>query len=89
LPRVSWRHPQGGLYVWLPLPEGMDASEQGALWAAATEQGVLYVPGHYCFPPSGEPVHSNTIRLSFGVLSEDKLTEGVQRLCQAIAAVSH
>jgi 2-aminoadipate transaminase len=84
---VSWRHPQGGLYVWLTLPEEMDASEQGPLWEAATHQGVLYVPGHYCYPSVGEPIHTNTIRLSFGVLSEEKLTEGIQRLCEAIRSL--
>lgn len=88
LPEVSWRHPSGGMYVWLTLPPGMDASEQGSLWSAATEQGVLYVPGHYCYPSEGEPVHPNTVRLSFGVLPAEKLRDGVQRLCSAIRFVS-
>ena len=84
LPGVSWRHPTGGMYVWLTLPHDMDASERGVLWQRATEQGVLYVPGHYCFPSEGEPMHFNTVRLSFGVLSEEKIYEGVKRLCSAI-----
>ncbi len=84
LPGVSWRHPRGGMYVWLTLPESMDASEKGELWRVATEKGVLYVPGHYCFPSEGEPIHSNTIRLSFGVLTEEKIRLGVERLCSAI-----
>lgn len=88
LPGVSWRHPQGGLYVWLTLPQEMDASEQGPLWQAATDRGVLYVPGHYCFPSAGEPIHRNTIRLSFGVLSEEKLSDGIERLCDAIRSVT-
>lgn len=88
IPGLSWRHPTGGMYVWLTLPENMDASEQGPLWLIATEQGVLYVPGHYCYPSEGEPTHFNTIRLSFGVLNEEKITQGVQRLCSAIRFAS-
>lgn len=88
IPGVSWRHPQGGLYVWLNLPEHMDASESGALWKAATDEGVLYVPGHHCFPSEGQPILRNTIRLSFGVLGPEKLTEGVERLCRAIRSVN-
>jgi 2-aminoadipate transaminase len=88
LPGVSWRHPQGGLYVWLNLPEHIDASESGPLWKAATDEGVLYVPGHHCFPSEGQPILRNTIRLSFGVLGPEKLAEGVQRLCRAIRTVA-
>jgi 2-aminoadipate transaminase len=84
---MHWRHPQGGLYVWLTLPEEIDASELGDLWAAATESGVLYVPGHYCYPPEGEPTQKNTIRLSFGVQSATAIEDGIQRLCTAIRTV--
>ena len=88
MPGVIRRHPQGGLYVWLTLPEGMDESESGELWRQATESGVLYVPGHYCFPTEGCPVQKNTIRLSFGVQSSPGIREGIQRLATAIRLVS-
>lgn len=81
---VSWRHPQGGLYVWLTLPENVDASENGKLWKAATENGVLYVPGHHCYPDEGIPVAKNTIRLSFGVQSPAGIQEGIARLASAV-----
>ncbi|MEZ6137381.1 MAG: PLP-dependent aminotransferase family protein [Pirellulaceae bacterium] len=84
IPGVSWRKPKGGLYVWLTLPDYLDASEQGPLWAAAVESGVLYVPGHYCFPTEGEPVRRNTIRLSFGVQTSTAIADGIRRLCDAI-----
>ena len=38
---AHWRRPEGGLYVWLTLPEHLDASEGGPLWQAAIEAGVL------------------------------------------------
>lgn len=87
-PGVSWRAPQGGLYVWLTLPEAIDASEQGLLWKCATESGVLYVPGHYCYPSEfvvpGLSVERNTIRLSFGVQSCQGIREGIHRLASAV-----
>lgn len=84
MPGVHWRRPQGGLYVWLTLPEHVDASETGVLWQRAVEQGVLYVPGRHCFPCEGEPVARNSIRLSFGVQSETRIAEGVAKLAQAL-----
>jgi 2-aminoadipate transaminase len=83
---VSWRRPSGGLYVWLTLPEHMDASESGSLWPAAVQRGVLYVPGHYCYPELGEGVARNTIRLSFGVQDPAGITDGIRRLADAIAS---
>ncbi|MEM8734810.1 MAG: PLP-dependent aminotransferase family protein [Planctomycetota bacterium] len=85
---VHWRRPQGGLYVWLTLPEGTDTAEGGLLWNAAVEKGVLYVPGHHCFPPNGEPVARNTIRLSFGVQDAAGIRDGIQKLAAAVASVS-
>ena len=81
---ISWRRPKGGLYVWLVLPAEVDASEEGTLWQRATDLGVLYVPGHYCFPAEGEPVQRNSIRLSFGVQSPDRIRSGIRLLAQAI-----
>ncbi len=88
LPGVTWRRPSGGLYVWLVLPEQIDASEQGELWKYATESGVLYVPGHYCYPTEGQPIEKNTIRLSFGVQTPEGITDGIRRLCAAIRKTS-
>jgi 2-aminoadipate transaminase len=84
---VSWLPPQGGLYVWLRLPEYIDTGMEGALFAAAVREGVLYVPGEYCYPTLGQPVCHNTMRLSFGVQSCEKIREGVEMLGRAIAAV--
>ncbi|GIX00775.1 MAG: aminotransferase [Pirellulaceae bacterium] len=84
LPGVQWRHPRGGLYVWLTLPNAVDAAESGLLWRIATKLGVLYVPGVYCFPTEGYPPQRNSIRLSFGVQSHEGIRRGVQMLSQAI-----
>jgi 2-aminoadipate transaminase len=85
---VRWDEPRGGLYLWLTLPERIDTGLQGPLFDLARGQGVLYVPGAYCFPTAGQPMCRNTIRLSFGVQSCAKIREGVEKLARAIAAVS-
>lgn len=85
---VLWRRPQGGLYVWLTLPAHLNASEEDLLWKCATENGVLYVPGHYCYPSEGLPVAKNTIRLSFGVQSCEGIRDGIARLAAAVAEAS-
>ena len=82
---VEWTPPRGGLYVWLRLPPHVDAGPRSRLFDIAVKRGVLYVPGQFCFPQAGEPVQRNTIRLSFGVQSEDKIQLGIEHLADAIA----
>jgi 2-aminoadipate transaminase len=81
---VRWNEPRGGLYVWVTLPPGVDAGPAGALFEAARHEGVLYVPGEYCYPPAGEPVRNNVLRLSFGVQTPEKIEQGVAALARAI-----
>ena len=81
---VGWRPPEGGLYVWLRLPEEIDAGPGGSLMGHATDEGVLYVPGEYCYPVEGQPRRSDRIRLSFGVQSPEKIRRGIEALARAI-----
>jgi 2-aminoadipate transaminase len=87
IPGVHWRRPSGGLYVWLVLPAGLNASLGGALWKQALAERVMYVPGEFCFATKGHPVERNTIRLSFGVQQPDKIHDGIQALSRAIRQV--
>jgi 2-aminoadipate transaminase len=84
---VDWVRPGGGLYLWVTLPEGIDAGMEGPLFDRAVAEGVLYVPGQYCYPPEGQPAARNTLRLSFGVASPDRLRHGVAALARAIRQV--
>ena len=84
---VRWQQPSGGLYVWMQVPEGIDTSPGGALFEAASREGVLYVAGGYCYPPEGAPVHANTMRLSFGVQSPEKIDQGMEALSRALRLV--
>jgi 2-aminoadipate transaminase len=75
---VRWTRPQGGLFVWLTLPEGMDAE---ALLEAAVAEGVAYV--------AGAPFHvdgggENTMRLTFAKEDEPTIVEGVKRLARVV-----
>ncbi len=85
---VRWAIPGGGLYVWLRLPEGLDAGPRGPLFDAAVEEGVLYVPGEYFYADHGQPRCNNTIRLSFGVQDPAGIGRGVAALARAVRGVT-
>jgi 2-aminoadipate transaminase len=84
LPGVRWSRPTGGLYVWLQLPEDIDTGPAGPLLDRALAEGVLYVPGRYCYPNEGEKPRHNMIRLSFGVQSPETIRKGIELLSRAI-----
>jgi DNA-binding transcriptional MocR family regulator len=74
---VRWIRPEGGLYVWVELPEPLDATllTQRAL----AEHGVSAIAGA-SFYPKGIPAERNTLRLSFSMIPSDLAREGVARL---------
>jgi 2-aminoadipate transaminase len=82
---IQWTRPRGGLYVWVTLPEWMDASREGRLFAKAVERGVLYVPGDYSFQPDERGfIPKNHMRLSFGHVHPDRIDRGIARLAEAV-----
>ena len=88
LGHANWHEPEGGLYVWVSLAEDLDTGPDGRLFKQAVQEGVLYVPGQFCYPSSGQPIRRNTMRLSFGVQGEDSIREGVAALARAVKAVT-
>jgi 2-aminoadipate transaminase len=85
---VHWTRPGGGLYVWLRFPPEVDTGPDSALMRAALREGVLYVPGSFCYVNGDNgPVPTCEARLSFGVVTPAQLTEGVQRLAGAFRAL--
>jgi 2-aminoadipate transaminase len=84
LPGVRWARPDGGLYVWLELPAEISAGVDGPLFERALAAGVIYVPGEFCYAAEGVPVARNTIRLSFGVQTPERIREGVKALASAL-----
>ena len=70
----QWQAPNGGFFVWVRLPEGMDAE---TLLPQAEAAGVSYVPGtHFCAGGDG----AGFVRLAFTLLSPEELEEGARRL---------
>jgi DNA-binding transcriptional MocR family regulator len=76
---VTWTRPQGGMFVWLTLPEGMDGAR--LLEAALEEERVAFVPGAPFF--AIDPT-ANTLRLSYSLPSLDEIDEGVRRLARVM-----
>ena len=71
---VQWNKPQGGMFLWLTLPKGMNAVD---LLPQAVARNVAYVPGAPFY--SGVPEH-NTLRLSFVTASVDQINTGIAAL---------
>ena len=84
---VHWLNPAGGLYVWLTVHPEIDAGFNGTLFDAALAAGVIYVPGEYSYAPEGVPVAHNTMRLSYGVQSPERIRDGIKLLAGAIRRV--
>jgi hypothetical protein len=72
---VQWTRPEGGMFVWLTLPQRYDGAE--LLARALKTVQLAFVPGRAFFPDgSGR----NTIRLSFSNSDETTIREGIKRL---------
>ncbi len=81
----SWKKPSGGLYLWLKAPEALDTRMGSEFWRACCQNGVLYVPGDLCY--GGVEVFDN-VRLSFGVLEQEKLKEAARRFAETAKSFS-
>ena len=76
---VSWTYPEGGLFLWLTLPEGIDTV---ALYDKALAAGVAYVAGSFFYTDGS---HRNTMRLNFSFIEKSKMAPGLRLLSQLIA----
>ena len=79
---VSWTHPQGGLFLWVSLPEGMDSH---LLFEAAIKENVAFVPGDSFYSGNGFAAEGRRhFRLNFSNAEPEKIREGIRRLSVAI-----
>lgn len=78
---VTFTRPRGGLFLWVTMPECVDARE---LLARALDCGVAFVPGVTFFPQAEK---RNTMRLNYSTMPEDRIAEGVRRLGEAMRAM--
>ncbi|WP_417280622.1 PLP-dependent aminotransferase family protein [Celeribacter sp.] len=77
---VEWTKPDGGMFVWVTLPRGMDGAE---LLKEALKANVAFVPGG-AFYADGS--NRNTLRLNFSMSAAAKIEEGIARLGDVIRA---
>ena len=85
LPGVSWFTPQGGMYVWMRLPDHIHTGFTSELFRRATQvDKVMYVPGELCYPEDWADRPRCEMRLSFGVQNVAGIEAGIQRLASAV-----
>lgn len=75
---LSWTRPEGGFFVWVTLPDGVDTYP---LLKRAIEAGVVFIPGA-AFTHSDQP--SNKLRLAFSAVPPESIAEGVRRLAPVL-----
>lgn len=79
-PEVTWTHPQGGLFLWVTLPEGMDSQ---LLFQSALAENVAFVPGD-SFYAGNSPESCHHLRLNFSHPNPEQIREGIRRLAVAV-----
>ena len=77
---VQWNTPDGGMFLWVKLPQGMNAVD---LLPQAVDRNVAYVPGAAFY--SGQ-AQANTLRLSFVTASVDQIRQGIAALAEVLKA---
>lgn len=75
---VKYTKPEGGMFLWVTLPDGMSSME---LFEVAIKENVAFVPGEAFYSSNPE---QNTLRLNFSNSNEKKIEEGIKRLGLAI-----
>ncbi len=78
---VSWTRPEGGMFIWVTLPDGIDAAD--LLSRSLETEKVAFVPGRPFFADGS---NENTLRLSYSCMSDDQIEEGIVRLGRLLRA---
>jgi len=71
---LKYTYPNGGMFTWVELPEGIDAAE---ILKKSLEHKVAFVPGSSFYPNGG---NENHFRLNYGTMPEELIVEGIKRL---------
>jgi len=71
---TTYTVPEGGLFIWVEMPESFNATE---VFQKAVDAGVAYVPGTHFYPYGG---HHNTFRLNFSNSTPEQIKEGMAKL---------
>jgi 2-aminoadipate transaminase len=76
---ITWTKPEGGLFLWMTVPEGIDTMD---LFMKAIDEKVAFVPGEIFYPQSH--VSHNTMRINFSYPTKEQILEGVRRLSAVV-----
>ena len=79
---VTWTYPEGGLFLWLTLPEEIDTVE---LYDQALSAGVAYVAGSFFYTDGS---HRNTMRMNFSFIDEAKMEPGIRLLASLVSSAT-
>ncbi len=77
---VSYTRPEGGIFLWCTMPEGVDCQE---VFKAALERNVAFVPGSTCMVDL--EAKNNCFRLNYSTMPDDKIEEGIKILGEILA----
>ena len=75
---VQWNTPDGGMFLWVKLPQGMNATD---MLPKAVERNVAYVPGAAFYSGTAQ---NHTLRLSFVTATAEQINTGIALLAQTI-----
>lgn len=78
---VTWTRPQGGMFIWVTLPQGFDSA--ALLAEALKEEKVAFVPGKAFF---ADGTGENTLRISFSCADDAMIDEGIKRMGRLITS---
>ncbi len=78
-PGVGFTRPEGGMFLWVTLPEGLSSTD---LFERAIREKVAFVPGQAFFT---DGCGANTLRLNFSNADEPMIEEGMKRLARVLA----
>lgn len=79
---VSFTRPQGGIFLWCSLPEGMKLSD---FIARCSDKNVFVVPGTAFLPDESEPTRS--FRLNYSMPTDDEIENGIKIIAQVIESL--
>ncbi len=74
---TDWTHPEGGLFLWVTFPKGIDAA---VLLEKAIENNVAFVPGAAFYPGGAAPTNRDSGRFNFSNATPEQIEIGIQRL---------
>lgn len=75
---VRWTKPEGGMFIWVELPEHIDSTE---LLTTAVKNNVAFVPGETFFATNPK---KNCLRLAFVTVSEERIEQGIKILADLV-----